>query len=77
MSEQASLAARLYAVSEAERSLEAACAHLDEARWVMEQDEVGGQPALATLVNEAAHAAGRALEEARAVHGQERDAAAE
>ena len=73
MSRQASLADRLFAAGEVERSLQAASAQVDEARWVMEQDELGGQPDLTTLVNVAAQAVGRALEEVQAVHKRERD----
>jgi hypothetical protein len=74
MSRQASLAARLFAAGEVESSLQAASAQVDEARWVMEQDELGGQPDLTILVNDAAQAVRRALEEAQAVNKREREA---
>jgi hypothetical protein len=72
MSRQASFADRLFTAGEVERSLQAASAQVDEARWLMEQDESGGQPDLTALVNEAAEAVGRALKQAQAVHKRER-----
>jgi hypothetical protein len=77
VSQSAGVAARLLAASEVERSLQAASSHVDEARWMMEQDDLGGLPDLTSLVSEAWEAVGRALAEAQAVRRRERRSAGE